>query len=136
MFPNPQPFSINDLGKAMTSTKQLPWDTQAAFPYDEVAEFALELGRLAASRLNDETTMAFRSDICRQIQINGSKPYYEAWRDIIDSGYNEICHVLTDTTERGRYLRAVAQFRAFATREERAAMRRRIFLERAQKRLA
>jgi hypothetical protein len=115
----------------MTSTKQLPWDTQTVFPYDEVADFALELGRLAASRLNNETAMAFRSDICRQIEKNGTKPYYEAWLDIIDAGEDEIRRVLTDTTERGRYLRAVAQFRAFATREERKMLRRRVFLERA-----
>ena len=105
----------------------MPWESTETIPYDEVAEFALELGRFCAPRVTAITVQSFVTDLHKQIKANGEKPYYLAWLKIANCGPSAVAEIFTDETERGRYLRSVAPMRAFATRDERRALFRRVF---------
>lgn len=88
-------------------------------PYDEVDTRILTMGRIAASRLNDQTLAAFGKDIERQRRLVGDQPYYREWLRLVAAGPSVVAAMLVDESQRARYMRSVAPLRAFVTRQER-----------------
>src|SRR2546423_10677564 len=88
-------------------------------PYDEIDIHILNMGRIAAPRVNKQTIVAFRNDIERQCRLAGDQPYYREWLQRIAVGPTAVAALLVDQSQYGRYIRSVAPLRAFVTRQER-----------------
>lgn len=88
-------------------------------PYDEVDIRILNMGRIAASHLNDQTLAAFIKDIERQRRLVGDQPYYRERLRLIAAGPRVVAARLVDESQRARSRRSVAPLRAFVTRQER-----------------
>lgn len=95
------------------------FSTTDQLAYDDIAKRILQMGRLAAARLDADAIRRFQQDIDRQRALMGDQPYYREWSDIIRRGSSAIAAILLDESERGRYLRAVVPLRAFVSRAER-----------------
>ena len=94
-------------------------------PVDDVAAAILELGRLAASRLNDRTMEAFRLDLERRIGERGEHAYFRQWRAIVDQGIPAVAEILCADSDRGRYLRSVVSMASLVSPAERDEIFRR-----------
>jgi hypothetical protein len=94
-------------------------DSQTTIPgYLDYDAFALELGRLAASRLTEGSLQVFKGFVHR-LEQGGSSEYAQAWLKAIDDGPEAVRSILTDTTDRGQALRSCVAFRAFVSKDER-----------------
>jgi hypothetical protein len=97
-------------------------ESNGADPYDETAEALLEMGRLAATRLDAEHIGAFRIAIQAEVARHGFgyHPIFREWLRLTDAGPDAVGRTLCDDTERGRYMRSMAPLRQFISRGERA----------------
>jgi hypothetical protein len=86
---------------------------------------ALELARLASTRLDRERLERFRADVHRDRSRHGDNRYLRLWDSIIDNGPEAVRCVLLETSERGQILRSIVSFRAFVTKDERDEIVRR-----------
>lgn len=97
--------------------------TTTRFVYgDDASDRNLELGRLAATRLDNERIASFAADIRRH--HTGLNSYTEDWLEAVKRGPEAIRNVLVDETDYGRVMRSSVLLRAFVTREERRAVLR------------
>ena len=96
--------------------------SDGADPYDETAEALLEMGRLAATRLDADRIIAFRIAIQTEVARHGFgyHPIFREWLRLTDAGPEAVRKILCDDTERGRYMRSMAPLRQFISRGERA----------------
>jgi hypothetical protein len=94
-------------------------------PIDDVAAAILEMGRLAASRLDARTLEAFRLDLEHRINERGEHSYFRQWRAIVDQGVPAVAQVLSADSERGRYLRSVISLSSLVSQAEREEIFRR-----------
>lgn len=101
-------------------------ESDGADPYDETAEALLQMGRLAATRLDADNIGAFRHAI--QIEVEqrgfGYHPVFREWLRLTDVGPEAVRRMFRDETERGRYMRSMAPMRPFVSRRERAEILR------------
>ena len=90
-------------------------------PYgdDEIANRLYALGRFASKRITADNLVTFRKWLERAIARHGERPYLTAWLSASDAGPSEVATLLSDPTERGRYLRAGATMRPFVSQDER-----------------
>lgn len=92
-------------------------ETYEADPADDAI---LQLGRLAATRVNEESMHGFRQQLLRRRTLYPpSSIFIEEWLRIVDDGTEAVSRALRDETERGRALRTVAPLRAFISDVER-----------------
>ncbi len=96
-----------------------PEESADRFPYDEIAERILEMGRLAAERLDSTALADFRTRIETR-RAREDHPVLREWLRLIDDGPHAVAAMLRDRTEFGRYMRAMAPLRGLVSREERA----------------
>ena len=98
-----------------------PAALSAKDPYgeDEIANRLYLLGRLAATRITADRIERFREWIEASRLRLGDYPYFKRWLAICSAGPDAIAAVFRDTTEYGRYMRAVATFRPFVSQQER-----------------
>lgn len=64
----------------------------------------LNLGRIAATRLDSEGLKHFRARVEEDKAVVGAYPYWDRWIGIIDSDAEATAAMLTDETEDGRYI--------------------------------
>ena len=95
-------------------------------PIDDVATAILEMGRLAASRLDARTMEAFKADLERRIAQRGEHSYFRQWLSILDRGIPAVAEVLSTDSERGRYLRSVISLASLVSQAERDDIFRRV----------
>ena len=98
---------------------------QADEPIDDVAVAILEMGRLAASRLNAHTFTAFKRDLDHRIALRGDHAYFRQWRCIVARGIPAVADMLTSDSERGHYLRSVISLASLVSSAERKDIFRR-----------
>jgi hypothetical protein len=106
----------------MNEPKAAPNATHLYRPNDFVA---LELARLASTRLDRARLERFRADVHRDRSRHGDNRYLRLWDSIIDNGPEAVRCVLLETSERGQILRSIVSFRAFVTKDERDEIVRR-----------
>jgi hypothetical protein len=96
-------------------------ESDGADPYDETAEALLEMGRLAATRLDANTLGAFRNAIELEVEQRGFgyHPIFREWLRLTEAGPEAVRRMFRDDTERGRYMRSMAPMRPFIDRRER-----------------
>ena len=90
--------------------------------YQSTDFIALEMGRLAATRIDAETLQAFKASIERKRAQVGDNKYYRMWDAIVSNGPTDIRAILTQRSERAQVLRSVISFRAFISKQERDAI--------------
>ncbi len=112
---------LNKLAVALGVSLALePLTTVNAKPYeDEIANRQYLLGRIAAKRISAETLKQFRNWLMRMRARQGDFAYYRDWLDICAKGPSAVASVFNDSTEYGRYMRAVATVRPFVSQAER-----------------
>lgn len=97
------------------------------FEADPAADAILQLGRLAATRINEETMRGFRQRLLRRRTLYPpSRIFIEEWLRLVEDGTEAVSQALRDETERGRALRTVAPLRAFISDVERQQLVRRL----------
>jgi hypothetical protein len=80
---------------------------------------ALELGRLAAARLDPVRLAHFRDAIQHLRELSGDTRYFRLWDRILEAGPDAVRRALVEPSERGQILRSVVSFRAFVEKQER-----------------
>lgn len=115
---------LSILGKVVTALGAdialVPVMAADSKPYDdEIANRQYLLGHLAAKRISASTLKSFRDWLLRMRARQGDFKYYREWLDVCAQGPGAVASLLTDPTERGRYMRAVATMRPFVSRAER-----------------
>lgn len=95
-----------------------PEESADRFPYDDIAERILEMGRLAAARLAPDTLADFRARI-EERRAREDHPVLREWLRLVDEGPDAVAAMLRDRTEFGRYMRSMAPLRGLVSREER-----------------
>lgn len=109
---------------------------RAVEPDDDVARAILEMGRLAASRLNPSNFERFKQDLNDRVHQRGNHAYYRHWKHIVDSGIAAVANVLREDSERATYLRSVISLASLVSQSERDEIFRRVLRrERTHERL-
>lgn len=98
----------------------MPPETAARYPYDEIAQRILAMGRLAAERLDLGTLQEFRTRIVQR-RAQYDHPVLREWLRLADDGPDAVRRMLCNETEFGRYMRSMVSLRGLVSREERNA---------------
>jgi hypothetical protein len=98
----------------------MPPEDAARYPYDEIAQRILAMGRLAAERLDPAALQEFRTRIVLR-RAKYDHPILREWLRLADDGPDAVRRMLCDETEFGRYMRSMVSLRGLVSREERDA---------------
>jgi hypothetical protein len=96
----------------------MPSEEAARYPYDEIAQRILAMGRLAADRLDPLTLQEFRTRVIER-RAQYDHPVLREWLRLADEGPDAVRRMLRDETEFGRYMRSMVSLRGLVSREER-----------------